>query len=152
MRLLRPRDHVPSRVLFDEPYPNNLPVVPACRKCNEGFSIDEEYVACLIDCVLSGTVSAENAQREKVRRILSNKPALTVRLKEACRAMGGNIQFSAEHNRIKNLVLKLARGHVLFECNETHYEEPIDLKYIPPSTLSRAERDHFEKRVTKTTI
>lgn len=25
------RDHVPSRVLLDEPYPENLPVVPACR-------------------------------------------------------------------------------------------------------------------------
>jgi hypothetical protein len=36
------RDHVPSRVLLDEPYPENLPVVPACKSCNSGFSADEE--------------------------------------------------------------------------------------------------------------
>ena len=32
------RDHVPSRVLLDDPLPDNLPVVDACRACNESFS------------------------------------------------------------------------------------------------------------------
>jgi hypothetical protein len=49
------RDHVPSRVLLDEPYPPNLPVVPACRDCNEEASADEEYVACLVECTLAGS-------------------------------------------------------------------------------------------------
>lgn len=41
------RDHVPSKVFLDEPYPeNNLPVVPACETCNNSFSLDEE-VCCL---------------------------------------------------------------------------------------------------------
>jgi hypothetical protein len=30
-RATQTRDHVPSRVLLNEPYPNNLPVVPACN-------------------------------------------------------------------------------------------------------------------------
>jgi hypothetical protein len=34
------RDHVPSRVLLDKPYPENLPVVEACFKCNGEFSAD----------------------------------------------------------------------------------------------------------------
>ena len=117
------RDHVPSRVLLDEPYPEDLPVVPTCHKCNEGFSVDEEYVACLIDCVISGTVSPEKVQRDKIRRILTNKPALTARLTWACKEESGAVRFSVEDSRVKNVVLKLGRGHALFELNEPQYED-----------------------------
>lgn len=108
------RDHVPSRILLDEPYPENLPVVPACRECNEGFSADEEYVACLVDCVLSGTTFPEKVQRDKIRRILENKPALTARLAEAREEGLEGAQFSIEDSRVKNLVLKLGRGQCAF--------------------------------------
>lgn len=37
------RDHVPSKVLLEKPYPENLPIVPACDTCNQSFSSDEEY-------------------------------------------------------------------------------------------------------------
>lgn len=52
-------DHVPSKVFLDEPYPDNLPVVPCCRKCNEEFSLDEEYVAVLLECVRLQTFSPD---------------------------------------------------------------------------------------------
>jgi hypothetical protein len=41
------RDHVPSRVFLDSPFPENLPVVPACWECNNSFSRDD--VCCLSD-------------------------------------------------------------------------------------------------------
>ena len=44
-------DHVPSKVFMDKPYPENLPVVPCCKKCNREFSLDEEYVTVLLECV-----------------------------------------------------------------------------------------------------
>ncbi|MBV7337585.1 hypothetical protein KFU94_57025 [Chloroflexi bacterium TSY] len=43
------REHVPSKVLLDKPYPKNLPIVSACESCNAGFSMDEEYIACWIE-------------------------------------------------------------------------------------------------------
>lgn len=49
------RDHVPSKVFLDKPYPEQLPVVPSCNDCNNGFSIDEEYLACLLESVKAGT-------------------------------------------------------------------------------------------------
>lgn len=49
------QDHVSSRVLLDDPKPVNIPVVEACKECNQGFSMDEEYLACLLDCVLCDT-------------------------------------------------------------------------------------------------
>jgi hypothetical protein len=37
------REHCPSKVFLAKPYPSDLPVVPACEKCNNGFSADELY-------------------------------------------------------------------------------------------------------------
>ena len=62
------REHVPSRIPLDEPYPENLPVLPACSKCNQGFSLDEEYFACLIECARTGGI--DRVERPKIRRIL----------------------------------------------------------------------------------
>jgi len=38
------RDHIIPKTLIPDPKPPNLPTVPACRKCNQGFSKDEEYL------------------------------------------------------------------------------------------------------------
>ena len=61
-------DHVPSKVLLDEPYPENLPVVPCCRNCNDQFSLDEEYVAVLLECVRWQTFNPKQFKREKIKR------------------------------------------------------------------------------------
>ena len=37
------RDHVPPRGMFLRPHPTNLITVPSCRRCNLGFSKDDEY-------------------------------------------------------------------------------------------------------------
>jgi hypothetical protein len=37
------RDHVPSKVLLDEFYLENLPVCPSCLKCNNASSADEWF-------------------------------------------------------------------------------------------------------------
>jgi hypothetical protein len=138
------RDHIPSRVLLDEPYPENLPVVPACHKCNAGFSLDEEYVACLIECARTGSVDA--VKRPKVRRILRHLPALSERLKQA-RSMSdsGSVFHSFEAERIKRVVLKLARGHAAYELSEQRCGEPSHFMATPLHTLSSEARSHFEE-------
>jgi hypothetical protein len=49
------RDHVPPKVFLDKPYPANLPVVASCARCNSGASVDEEFVAALLEVVICGT-------------------------------------------------------------------------------------------------
>lgn len=139
------RDHVPPKVLLDEPYPANLPVVPACRNCNEGFSADEEYVACLIDCAVAGSASPADVRREKIRRILSEKPGLAARFTQGVSRAGGSTLFSVQASRIRNVVLKLARGHALYELNEPQYEEPAILRFEPMVSLREANRSDFER-------
>lgn len=73
-------DHVPSIVLLDGPYPANLPVVDACYDCNQSFSIHEHYVACLIECALTGAIDPAGVELDKVRQILEKNPRLRTRL------------------------------------------------------------------------
>ena len=66
-------DHMPSKVFLDRPYPENLPVCPACATCNEGFSKDEEYLACLLECVLAGDTDPQKIGRPSMCQTASNR-------------------------------------------------------------------------------
>lgn len=137
------RDHVPSRVLLDEPYPDNLPVVPACISCNGGFSLDETYFACLVECARAGSVEA--VRRPKIVRVLRDNPALAAKMSRA-RSIGEgkDISFSVDLVRVKNIVLKLARGHAAYEVAESLRHPPLNLLTIPLVCLDHSARDHFE--------
>jgi hypothetical protein len=137
------RDHVPSRVLLDEPYPENMPVVPACTRCNGSFSRDEEYLACLIECALTGSVE-HAASRSKVGAILERSPALSARLGAARYESDGQVGFSAEIDRVRNVIVKLARGHAAFEQNEPQLDEPIAVSFAPFTAMSEQQRAGFE--------
>jgi hypothetical protein len=121
------KDHVPSKVLLEKPFPENLPVVPACLECNRSFSLDEEYVACLIECTLHGTTDPNKLTRDKISKILLRKKNLKARLEKAKTVVSNNIYFQAEEKRVRNVVLKLAQGHSRFENSESQLEEPISI-------------------------
>jgi hypothetical protein len=36
-------DHIPPKLLFSRPYPENLLTVPACQRCNASFQANDEY-------------------------------------------------------------------------------------------------------------
>ena len=138
------RDHVPSRVLLDEPYPENLPVVFACEACNRSFSPDEEYVACLVDCVIAGSAAPDAPHRLKVRRILSEKPALAARFENARFGTGAATRFDVEIERVRNVVMKLARGHALYELNSPEHGTPSSVLIIPIQDMDADARERFE--------
>ena len=139
------RDHVPSRVLLDEPYPENLPVVAACRTCNESFSQDEEYIACFIECVMHGTAEPDLVESPKIKRILSNRPSLAARIRESRKEdAAGNIVWQADADRVRNVVLKLARGHMAFDLSLPHLEDPAIISFKPIVMMSEEELTAFE--------
>lgn len=139
------RDHVPSRVLLDAPLPENLPVVPACRKCNNGFSQDEEYLACLVEAVVAGSTNPDDMRRPVVAAILRRSPALRARIEAAKTSKDGQTQFSVEPDRIKRILLKLARGHAAFELSRVCREDPSTLWWRPLGLLTEEERAPFEE-------
>lgn len=138
------RDHCPSRIFLDEPYPPDLPVVPACRNCNNGFSIDEEYLACLISCVLAGDCEPENIERSKISRILRERKGLKERLEQVRQSNTDGTLFMPEMERTKTVVVKLAQGHALHELGESQHNDPNQVVIRPLSLLTEEERNWFE--------
>lgn len=131
------RDHVPSKVLLDEPYPSNLPVVLACEKCNNGFSKDEQYLACFVECVINGSTDQTLIKREKIQRNLCDNPALRSLIDSSKRIDDkGNTYWIPDINRIMNVIVKLARGHAVFECSEPQLDEPEYISLMPFAKMS----------------
>jgi len=101
------RDHVPPKVFLDEPYPENLPVVGSCRTCNEGASLDEEYVACVLEVAARGTVDPSGLTRPKIVRKLTKNPSLAARLVNAVAEDGTAV---AVEQRVSRVLEKVGRG------------------------------------------
>jgi hypothetical protein len=131
-------------VFLDEPYPENLHVVAACLKCNSSASSHEEYVACLVECVLAGSADPAHLRREKIRRGLEYKPLLQSRLEQACHMAGGRVSFRTEPERVKRVVVKLARGHAAFELNEPQLRRPSTIQICPLPLLPPEDVPIFE--------
>lgn len=138
------RDHVPSRVLLDQPFPSDFPVIGACQPCNNRFSIDEEYLACLVECVLTGSTDPARVGRPKVARILEGAPALRQRLEAACIVGGNGCEFAVEHARVARVLVKLAIGHVLHELHEVASDAPSEVWFHPLVLLDDETRNAFE--------
>jgi len=138
------REHIPSKVLLDSPYPPQLPVVGACKKCNHSFSVDEQYVASFIECARCGSVEAQDIKRPKIKNILSKNPVLRQRILE-CRwgDIFGNFQWKPEIDRVKNISIKLAQGHVAYELYPK-FDKPGKVSFFPLYTLTKRQRAAFE--------
>lgn len=138
------RDHVPSRVLLDEPFSENLPVVDCCTTCNTGFSLDEEYLACFIDCVIAGSTAADKVARPKVSRILAETPLLAARI-AAAETQGPNNQqiWKPELDRVHTVLLKLARGHVAYELALLQLDDPFSIACNPLIAMGDTDVEDF---------
>jgi hypothetical protein len=100
-------------------------------------------VACLIECARTG--SAEAVKRPKVQEIFRHSPALAARIMQArTMAPSGEVSFQPEHDRVRRVVVKLARGHAVYELNEQRLDDPAHVMFVPLHVLSRDALRHFE--------
>jgi len=137
-------DHMPSKVFLDRPFPDNLPVSPACAKCNEGFSSDEEYLACLLECVLADSADPDRIERANIAKKLREQPGLRKRLESARRIEAGKGLWDVEIDRVRRVVVKLSRGHVAFEGSEPKLDEPAAVNVLALETMTEQARQAFE--------
>jgi hypothetical protein len=139
------REHAASRVLLDDPLPDELPLVGSCHRCNNGFSRDEEYLACLVDCVISGSTDPTAVRRPKVRAALLHSPALAARIVAGrTEDASGALIWKPEDDRVRKVVVKLARGHAAHQYAEPQLDEPQHVMVMPLALMSAAEREEFE--------
>ncbi len=138
------RDHVPSKIFLEPPYPENLPVVGCCESCNQGFSKDEQYFVCLLEAVLAGSTRPEKIRRPSIARTLERSPALQTRIEAAKRQNGDRIEFDVEKERINNVMLKLARAHAAFELSQPCRDNPDHFWCGSLEELSPQIREEFD--------
>ncbi|MCA8993525.1 MAG: hypothetical protein KDA88_16170 [Planctomycetaceae bacterium] len=138
------RDHVPSRILLDKPFPANLPVVPACADCNAAFAFDEEYVAALIDCVLVGSTDPERIRNERLARAFSRNVPLRARIERARHVEGKTTTFSIEEERVENVIVKLAKGHAAYELGVPYRQAPEMVVWCPVPNMTTEEWSAFD--------
>jgi hypothetical protein len=143
------KDHVPSKSLLQEPYPSNLSIVQICFDCNNGFSVDEEYLTAFISCVISGSTDPNVQLHPKAKKILRYNQNLRSRLdlsRIIYKTEGGNERtiWKPESMRIERVITKNARGHALFEFSEPMLERPSYIEWIPLNFLTSTQRDDFE--------
>lgn len=136
------KEHVIPRVFLEKPFPKELPTTLSCLKCNNSYSIDEQYLACLIECVISGTTDPNKIVRKRISRTLEKDVKLRKMLEnKKIESNEGRISFSIDNidkRRIENVLVKLARTHLFYLINEINLKDPKDLIYcIGQSTESK---------------
>lgn len=100
-----------------------------CKTCNEGFSLDEQYLIAFLSCVLIGSSEADRQRIPKAERILRENTALKARIERAkteYRTHGGETRciWTPQAERVNRVILKNARGHAFFEYGEPMLSEP----------------------------
>jgi len=137
------RDHVPPKIFLDKPYPENLPVVGACLSCNKDASLDEEYVACLLEVAAHGTVDPARLRRRKVARALEAKPPLAARLASSMESNGQFMIDGEDDARLFAVIEKIARALWAYETSETAGLGSTTVRYAQIAQLSQTQLDSF---------
>lgn len=137
------REHVPSKTFLSEPFPENLPTIPACFKCNNGYSDDEKYVACFLDKLKSYVYTDYSCSKKTCQRIEKDK-LLQKTLMEQLKVDNGKVYFQPDEERILRILVKLARGHAGFELDHVCFDDSeIRIWYDFVFNMSEQETQSF---------
>jgi hypothetical protein len=74
-------DHIPSKGLFPSLKGYNLITVPACKDCNKGFSLDEQYFRDHIVALTTGkSLTADYIFDSVIKKSVRRRPALAIEM------------------------------------------------------------------------
>jgi len=114
------KDHIPPEAIFPNPKPTDLITVPACKQCNEGASLDDEYFRMVLATANSERPSASKIINQRIIKRARKRPALLQNLmREAIKvdvySEGGIFlkqwpAFRYERARVQKTVNKIVRG------------------------------------------
>ncbi len=143
------RDHCPSKILLEEPLPKDLSVVPSCKKCNESFSLDEEYVACAIEILKPQYSEFPQIKNEKILNILTAKPELKNQLYQIYESHNVKNKELIKDIRFENVLIKNALGHIKFELGLFVQRIPKEFYMFFLTEIGETFRKEFESSVSE---
>lgn len=148
------RDHVPTQSLLlqhlmTKEQIESLPVTFVCKKCNEGFSLSEQYLVALVNSVLAGSFYPNLHSNPKSAGILRGSKPLRRDLKRARKEYlthGGEtrVVWNVDIERLKPALIKNARGHIYYEWGEPMFADPTTLAFQPMEFMSSEARNAYE--------
>ncbi len=105
------KDHAPPKCLMLPPLPSNLITLPACRKCNNGFSFDENVVRAFISTVGNHPQLASEREPDGwLGRTLERNPKIRQILAEAKQTDGNYALKGALLNSFRRVFFKTVQG------------------------------------------
>lgn len=122
------REHAIPQCFFPRPFPQNLITVPACIKCNNSYSSDEDYARIVLSSARTGENMplAEQIWEQKVARSLIRNQKITHEIYNSMIEISDSlIAFKVDRSRIDKVITKIVQG-MFFE----HYKEPIGRQCI----------------------
>lgn len=78
-------DHIPPRGVFPSPRPANLITVPACKACNQGCSLDDEYFRTVVSAVSRDSPQSLYLLKQRILPRVREKPAMGIALLKSVR-------------------------------------------------------------------
>lgn len=143
------REHCPSKVFLSEPYPNDLPVLPACFKCNNGFSADEIYTEIYIDALkyLSGN---SDTLSDKNKKHINNNTAFSDAQMDLTNFNKTGVM--PKRDKILRILTKLSICHMVYDLSEGYSVDgcrilPLKVEYKMGLEISTNEKEQFENFV-----
>lgn len=127
-----------------------LPQVVVCKDCNTGFAKDETYLLCVMHAIMSGSLYPDPKDHPEASAILRSNRQFVRALKhrpDGQLELFDNLQpftLYPETDRIRNVVIKNARGHAYHELGEPKYDEPERCTFFPIQSLNPDQRLNFE--------
>ena len=83
--------------------------------------------------------------REKVRASLRHSPALAARIAESrVEVASGTLIWPPEEDRVRNVIVKLARAHAAHQYSEPQLDKPDQVSMVPLMVMSDEQRVAFE--------
>lgn len=123
------REHIIPRCFLNEPYPDNLPTLPSCRKCNNSFSLDEEYVMYLIDYLKSIEVNDGEFTRLKAEKAFKHNGKLEDRMIESLEVLDDGVCFNVEMDRVERIAKKISMCLLVNKFGKTIKWDQIKVRY-----------------------
>lgn len=143
--VIRSVDHTPSKALLRKPYPENLPTVDACAKCNNDYSDAEQYVRVFLACVLVGSADPSAQTDSAVQSALTRDARLRAEMVAAMRETlpGEPMMWEPDQKRLSRVLVKNARGHLWYEHAEHRPQQPT-VAYAALESLTDERHEAFE--------
>ncbi len=117
-------EHIPAKLFFDRPLPDNLITVPACAACNHGSQQDDEYLRAWMMLLRGHTPSQgiDNVRTRTVRQLnRPDRPGLRIGFQQGSELraetdadadgqLGFGLFTRPDRARLWNVLVKYSRG------------------------------------------